>query len=99
MKPDDNHPGYQAAGELFGRLRGLLPYGELTMSTRTRGRCGGVCYRWDWAIGDDPWFEELYVSFYNLLNYESTEAFAVALIDRWKRDYEAAAKQSSRPTT
>lgn len=89
-RSSDCYTAYRAAGEVFGRLRESLGFGELVMFTRTWGESApprSVAFQWTFKAGDRRYCCEENVSFIELKHLRSVEAFAGRLSDKWKHEH------------
>lgn len=89
-RSSDCYTAYRAAGEVFGRLRQALGFGELVMFTRTCGQSASpraVSFQWAFKAADQRYCCEENVTMIELTNLRSLEAFANHLCDKWKNEH------------
>ena len=95
MEMSEANREYQIAGEIFGRLRKALGFGELLMFTRTCDAVSlpqTVAYRWEFKIGKRRYFSQEDIPFIKLGTLRSTEAFSQSLAEKWKYEHRKATK-------
>lgn len=91
----DCYAAYRLAGELFGRLREALGFGELTMTTRTWGnaaRPSAVAYQWCVSVKGSPFCYEIDVTFREFQLMKDGGSFAEHQSEKWKRHHRGIAE-------
>lgn len=89
---------YAAAGELFGRLRESLGFGELVMFTRTWGQSAPprvMAYQWTFKAKGERYCCEESVPFEELEHLRSIESLASHLSDKWNHQHRRQTEESS----
>ena len=84
----NDYARYAAAGELFGRLRDRLGFGDLVMFSKSPGV---ITYQWTYKARSDLYCQEFSVAFDVLAAY-SANSLAFNISEQWKRKVQEESK-------
>lgn len=79
MSDESKYEAYRIAGELYGRLRELLGFGELAMIVKER-----VCFQWEVRYRECKRRHEFCIGLQELLEAKHIERIAMKVARDWK---------------